>query len=155
MDQIKWCMQQKKGIELVEPSNNLHEAYLIKAEEALDTLRSSKSKDWQLTTAYYTIYHGIYSLLMKIGIKCEIHSCTIEFTKRFLNKYFSIDDLELLDKAFSARIDAQYYVNRKVPDANYDLIIKKTPGFLVKCKNIILEEKGINEFRKKMESLKS
>ena len=45
MDQIKWCMQQKKGIELVEPSNNLRDAYLIKAEEALDTLRTSKSRD--------------------------------------------------------------------------------------------------------------
>lgn len=51
MDQIKWCMQQKKGIELVEPSDNLSDAYLIKAEDALDTLKTSKSRDWQLTTA--------------------------------------------------------------------------------------------------------
>ncbi len=45
MDQIKWCMQQKKGIELVEPSDNLKDAYLIKAEEALDTLKTSNAKD--------------------------------------------------------------------------------------------------------------
>ncbi len=44
-------MQQKKGIELVEPSDNLSDAYLIKAEDALDTLKTSKSRDWQLTTA--------------------------------------------------------------------------------------------------------
>ena len=147
MDQIKWCIQQKKGIELVEPSKNLRDAYLIKAEEALDTLRTSKSRDWQLTTAYYTIYHGIYSLLMKIGIKCEIHSCSIEFTKRFLKNHFLPEDFELIDKAFSARIDSQYYVNRKVPDQNYELIIKKTPAFLVKCKNIVLEQKEIQDIR--------
>ena len=131
MDQMKWCLTQKKGIELVEPSDNLRDAYIIKAEEALETLRTSKSRDWQLTTAYYTIYHGIYSLLMTIGVKCEIHSCTIEFTKRFLKEYFTSDDFELIDKAFSARIDSQYYVNRKVPDQNYDLIMKKTPLLLI------------------------
>ncbi|NOQ37348.1 hypothetical protein GQ472_00540 [archaeon] len=153
MDQIKWYLDQKKGIELVEPTDNLRAAYFIKAEEALDTLRTSKSRDWQLTTAYYTIYHGIYSLLMKLGVKCEIHSCTIEFTKRFLKDYFSAEDFELIDKAFSARINSQYYVNRKVSDQNYDLIIKKTPAFLVKCKNVVLEQKEIESIRKNISSL--
>jgi len=154
MDQIKWCLNQKKGIELVEPNDNLREAYLIKADEALETLRTSKIKDWQLTTAYYAIYHSLYSLLMKIGVKCEIHSCTIEFAKRFLKKYFSAEDFELVDKAFSARIDSQYYVNREVPDENYNLIIKKTPAFLVKCKNIVIEQEEMNKIRKQIASLK-
>ena len=154
MDKIKWCMQQKKGMELVEPSDNLREAYLIKADEALEVLRATDIRDWQLTTAYYAIYHGIYSLLMKIGIKCEIHSCTIEFTKRFLKNHFTPDDFELIDKAFSARIDSQYYVNREVPDRNYDLIMKKTPAFLVKCKNIVLEQKEIIEIRARISSVR-
>ncbi len=148
-------MQQKKGIELVEPSDNLQDAYLIKAEESLDTLRTTKSRDWQLTTAYYTIYHGIYSLLMKIGIKCEIHSCTIEFTKRFLKNYFSDDDFDLIDMAFSARIDSQYYVNRRVPDPKYDSILKKTPLFLVKCKNFVFEQSEINDIRGKIAALRN
>jgi len=154
MDKIEWCKKQKKGIELVESSDNLRDAYLIKAEDALDTLKTSKSRDWQLTTAYYTIYNGIYSLLMKIGIKCEIHSCTIEFIKRFLKNHFSPQDFELIDKAFSARIDSQYYVNRQVPDQNYDLIMKKTPAFLVKCKNIVLDEKEIQEIRDRIPQTK-
>ena len=154
MDKIKWCMQQKKGMELVEPSDNLREAYLIKADEALEVLRATDIRDWQLTTAYYAIYHGIYSLLMKIGIKCEIHSCTIEFTKRFLKNHFTPDDFELIDKALSARIDSQYYVNREVPDQNYDLIMKKTPAFLVKCKNIVLEQKEIIEIRARISSVR-
>lgn len=147
MDQIKWCLNQKKGIELVKPSENLRDAYLIKAEEALDTLRTSKSRDWQLTTAYYAIYHGIYSLLMNIGVKCEIHSCTIEFAKRFLKGHLSYDDFELIDKSFSARINSQYYVNRKVPDKNYDIIMKNVATFLVKCKNVILKQNEIKNIR--------
>ncbi len=153
MDQIKWCLNQKKGIEIVESSDNLREAYLIKAEDALDTLKTTKSRDWQLTTAYYAIYNSIYSLLMKIGIKCEIHSCTIEFTKRYLNDHFTQEDFELIDKAFSARIDSQYYVNIQVPNQNYDLILKKTPAFMVKCKNIVLEQKEVIEIRAKVSSL--
>lgn len=154
MDKIKWCLNQKKGIELVEPNDNLREAYLIKADEALETLRTSKIKDWQLTTAYYAIYHSLYSLLMMIGVKCEIHSCTIEFAKRFLKEYFSAEDFKLIDKAFSARIDSQYYVNREVPDENYALIIKKTPAFLVKCKNIVIEQEDIDKIREQLRSLR-
>ena len=153
MDKIRWCLNQRKGIEIVEPSDNLRDAYLIKAEESLEALRTVKIRDWQLTTAYYAIYHGIYSLLMKMGIKCEIHSCTIEFAKRHLTEHFAPEDFELIDKAFSARIDSQYYVNREVPDQNYEIIIKKTPAFLVKCKNVVLEQKEIENLREKISAM--
>lgn len=122
MDQIKWCLSQRKGIELVEPSGNLREAYLLKADKTLEVLQATKIRDWQLTTAYYAMYHGLYSLLMKIGIKCEIHTCTIEFAKRFLKQHFTAEDFILLDKAFRARNDAQYYVNREVTNEDYQLI---------------------------------
>jgi uncharacterized protein (UPF0332 family) len=140
-------MQQKKGIELVEPSNNLHQAYLLKAEEALVESNSAASKSWKLVTAYYAIYYGVYSLLMKMGVKSEIHSCTIEFAKRALKAHLSLDDFKLIDRAFEARNDSQYYVNRQVPQEGYEMITGKTPGFLVKCKNIVLEEKEILEKR--------
>ncbi len=150
MDQIKWCIKQKKGIELIEPNNNLKEAYIIKAEEALTTLKTTTSRDWQLTTAYYTIYNSIYSILMKIGVKCEIHSCTIELAKQFLNKHLTKEDFELIDKAFSARIDSQYYVNREVPNKNYELILKNAATFMIKCKNMNLKEEEINTIRNKI-----
>lgn len=92
---------------------------------------------------------------MKIGIKCEIHSCTIEFAKRYLKDHFTPEDFELIDKAFSARIDSQYYVNRNVPDHNYDLIMKKTPAFLVEYKNIVLDQKEIIEIRARVSSVRS
>jgi uncharacterized protein (UPF0332 family) len=154
MDQIKWCLNQKKGIELVEPNDNLREAYLLKADETLDVLKGTKVRDWQLTTAYYAMYHGLYSLLMKIGIKCEIHTCTIEFAKRYLDKHFTKDDFILLDKAFRARNDAQYYVNREVTNEDYQLILKKAPQFLVKCKNIILDQNEIIEIRARISSVR-
>ena len=153
MDQMKWCLHKRNGIELVEPSDNLRDAYLIKSEDALEVLRTTTKRDWQLTTAYYTIYHGIYSLLMKIGVKCEIHKCTIEFAKGFLKEQFTKEDFILLDKAFKARNDTQYYVNREVTHEDFQLIINKAPAFLVKCKNLILTQKEINEIREKIKAL--
>jgi len=41
-----------------------------------------------------------------------------------------------------------------VPDENYNLIIKKTPAFLVKCKNIVIEQEEMNKIRKQIASLK-
>ena len=113
-------------------------------------MQENISRDWKISTAYYSLYFSLYALLIRIGRKCEIHSCTIEFAKRFLNKHFSKEDFDLIDKAFSARIDSQYYVNREVPDMNYQLIIKKAPSFLVKCKNIIIEQKETLEIREKI-----
>jgi len=49
MDQIRWCVKQKKGIELVEPNDNLRAAYFLKAEEALETLRTTRIRTFSCT----------------------------------------------------------------------------------------------------------
>ena len=141
MDKIKWCVGKKEGLALIEPNSNLAEAYTKKAEEALESMRLNTIKDWKISTAYYTIYFSLYSLLVRVGIKCEIHSCTIEFAKQFLREYFK------------ARIDSQYYVDRTVPDSQYNKMVELAPEFLVKCKSILikLNEKKINEIRKKFQ----
>ncbi len=84
-----------------------------------------------------------------IGIKCEIHSCTIEFAKRFLKEFFSEEEFKSTEESLKARIDSQYYVDRTVPDEQYHKMVKNTPEFLVKCKSILikLNEKKVNSIR--------
>ena len=82
MDKIKWCAGKKEGLSLIEPNSDLANAYIKKAEEALESMRVNIIKDWKISTAYYTIYFSLYAVLMKLGVKCEIHSCTIEFAKK-------------------------------------------------------------------------
>src|SRR3989338_6976484 len=146
MDKIKWCAKQKQGLSIIEPNSDLANAYIKKAEEALESMRVNIIKDWKISTAYYTVYFSLYAILIKIGIKCEIHSCTIEFARRFLKEFFSEEELEFTEDSLKARIDSQYYVDRIVPDEQYDKMIKKAPEFLVKCKSILvkLNEKKIN-----------
>ena len=149
MDKIKWCTRKKEGLSLIEPNSDLANAYIKKAEEALESMRVNTIKDWKISTAYYTIYFSLYAILMKLGVKCEIHSCTIEFTKRFLKEYFEETELYFTEDSLKARIDSQYYIDRTVPDEQYNKMIQKTPEFLVKCKSIIikLNEKKVNEIR--------
>ena len=153
MDKIKWCAGKKEGLSLIEPNSNLAEAYIKKAEEALESMRINVIKDWKISTAYYTLYFSLYSVLIKIGIKCEIHSCTIAFAKRFLREFFSEEDLDFTEDSLKARIDSQYYIDRTVPDEQYNKMVKNAPEFLVKRKSILikLNEKKINEIRKEFQ----
>ncbi len=138
---------------MVEPNSNLAEAYIKKAEEALESLRVNVIKDWRISTAYYSAYFSIYALLIKTGIKCEIHSCTIEFAKRFLKEYFTEEELNFIEDSLKARINSQYYVDLTVPDLQYNNMVGRAPEFLVKCKSVLskLNENKIREIRKKFQ----
>lgn len=151
MATIDWCKNQEKGIKPIEPNDNLFQEYIQTAEETLDILKSikGKSKVWLATTKYYCEYFAVYALLMKIGIKCEIHDCTIaicellEKIKIIPNGYTAIlrEDKQL-------RIDNQYYLkNRDVP-LDYNKILE----FVLKVKDIgaKLTNAKINEIRKKI-----
>jgi len=153
MNKIRWCIKKRGGLELIEPNSNLANAYIHKAEEALESIQVNVIKDWKISTAYYTIYFSLYALLMKIGVKCEIHSCTIEFAKEFLKEYFNEDELEFTKDSMKARIDSQYYIDRTIPDIQFNNLIKTAPAFLVKCKSVLLKlnEKKISEIRKRIQ----
>jgi uncharacterized protein (UPF0332 family) len=138
---------------MINSNRNLADAYIIKAEEALESMRINKVRDWKISTAYYALYFSLYAILMRIGVKCGIHSCTLEFARSYLKNYFGDDEIDFLEDSLKARIDTQYYINRQVPDKHVEDMIKTAPEFLVKSKSIILKlnEKEINEIRKRLE----
>ncbi len=152
---IKGCLNQKKGLELVEPNEELTKAYIKKAEDSLRATEMLKNnKDWEISSSYYTMYFSLYAIPMKIGIKYEIHSCTISFMKHFLNIYFTIKEIELIEKSKEARIDTQYYSDRNISDNLYNEMINKSVLFLTKCKEIAnnLTEQEIKNIRKKIKT---
>jgi uncharacterized protein (UPF0332 family) len=109
-----WCLKQKRGIRITEPNLNLTKAYLKKATSALNTMTATlqiNEADWTATTAYYARYFALYALLMKIGIKSEIHDCTINVAQLLANhgilRQSLVDDIA---EAKQKRIDTQYYV---------------------------------------------
>jgi uncharacterized protein (UPF0332 family) len=149
MVEIKWCVKKKGGISIIEPNSNISKVYIKKAEDALESMRINTIKEWKIATSYYSLYFSLYSILTKIGIKSEIHSCTIEFAKTFLKDYFYKKDFDFLEDSLKARIDSQYYVNKTISEEQFMKMMKQTPNFLIKCKSILikLNEKRITEIR--------
>jgi uncharacterized protein (UPF0332 family) len=138
---LKWCLRQKQGLKEVEANDNLADSYAKMADDAIGTM--NREKDYNLvfsvSACYYSMYYSLLSILRKIGIKCEIHSCSIEFMRAFLSGYFSKEDIELIKKAFDARNISQYYADRVVDQKEINHIISKAPGFVSKSKEILSE----------------
>ncbi len=156
MDKIIWCLKQKNGVELVEPNDNLAQAYIKKAESSLRAASVLKdNQDWEISSSYYTMYFSLYAILMKIGVKSEIHSCTITLMEQFLKDFFTYDEIELIEKAQKARIDTQYYSDRNISDRIYYRMRSERAGFLAKCKETIsnLTEQEICKIRDSLKKL--
>jgi len=131
MKKINWCKKQERGIKLIEPNENLSKEYFENAEESLRVLRSIKetqSNMWLATTKYYIEYFAVYSILMKLGIKCEIHDCTISLTK-FLESEEIIKEgfSKILESDKELRIDNQYYLKNKPVKIDFE----ELSGFLI------------------------
>ncbi|MEK6828077.1 MAG: hypothetical protein AABX78_01890 [Nanoarchaeota archaeon] len=145
---IDWC--KKQGMKLIEPNDNLSEEYYGSAEETLrvtNLIKNSGSNMWLATQKYYTEYLAAYSLLMKIGIKSEIHSCTIEVIQILeKEKIIDFEFSKVLEQDKELRIDNQYYLKNK--PVNFDS--KKLSDILLKVRNILDTITGadINRIRK-------
>ena len=121
------------------------------ADNALGTM--NRERNYNLTFAisagYYSMYYSLYSVLMKIGVKCEIHSCTLVFMKELLAEFYTKEDFKLLSKSFDLRNIAQYYVDKVIDTKESDLIMNKAPLFVNTSKDILsrLNENDIKKIR--------
>ena len=154
---LKWCCNKKEGIRLIEPNDNLSLGYIQMAENAIGTMNREKSLNMQfaISACYYSMYYSLYSILMKIGVKCEIHTCTLELMKKLLSDFYSAEDYKIISKAFDARNTSQYYVNKIVAKEDTDFIFSKTQYFLNKSQDILskLNEKDILKIRKQIDGV--
>src|SRR3989339_1388217 len=149
MNKMLWCLTLNKSLELVEPNANLSKAYQEKGAKALETMREITDKEWKISAAYYSMYFSLYAILQKTGIKCENHTCSIEFAKVFLTEYFTSPELTLISDSMQARVDSQYYTNREVSEITIAEMIKQAPLFWVKCRGVVdkLDEKKVQKIR--------
>lgn len=154
MANLKWCCNKKEGIRLIEPNENLSLGYLQMAENATGTMNREKSLNMQfaISACYYSMYYSLYSVLMKIGVKCEIHKCTIEFMKKLLLEFYSNEDYKIISKAFDVRNTSQYYVDKIVTKEDTDFIFSKAQYFLNKSKEILskINENNIKHIRNRI-----
>ena len=137
-------MEQKKGIELVEPNENLSVTYIREADDTIEVMNHSKGT-WINVTGYYACYHGLYAILMKCGIKCETHDCTIALMGLL---GFDSSKVTFMKKLKEQRIEAQYYLRPTVLD------FTEVKQFLLDCKGLLrkITENFINDVRDKVKN---
>ena len=154
---LKWCCNKKEGIKLIKPNDNLSSGYTQMAENAIGTMNREKSLNLQfaISACYYSMYYSLYSILMKIGVKCEIHTCTLEFMKKLLLDFYSEEDYKIISKAFEVRNTSQYYVDKIVSKEDTEFIFSKASYFLNKSNKILskINEKDILKIRKEVEEV--
>ena len=155
---LKWCCEKKGGIQLIEPNENLAGGYVEMARAAIGTMNREKSLNMQfaISACYYSMYYSLYAILQKIGVKCEIHTCTLELMRRLLTDFYSKEDFKIISKAFDVRNTSQYYVDKIVSKEDIDLIMSNASYFLGKSKEILskINEKDINKIREELGKLK-
>ena len=138
MTSILWCLRQKNGLELGEPSLDVSRSYLAMADESCIALNAAKqSRIWSATISYYIFYYALYALMLRLGVKCEIHTCSLLFMKAYLQPFYTSDDVVAIEKAFQARIDAQYYSDRSVSEQSLDEVKNSSIAFLTKTKGLV------------------
>jgi len=155
MKKIIWCKKKQGGRKIQEPNDNLSREYYKNAEESLRVLRNiinTKSNIWIATTKYYIEYFAVYSVFMKIGIKCEIHDCTLAFLKILEEKdIFEEGTYKILEEDKELRIDNQYYLKNKLVEIDFE----KLSSFLISIRNSLekLDNKETSRIRRFIEEI--
>ncbi len=111
-------LHKQKALLLVEPSDDIRDAYLKKSESYLASaklLLDNERYEEAVSMGYYSMYYSAQALFFATGIRCENHSAAI----MLLEDIFGIDN-SAIKSAKAERIDKQYYVTSA--PVRYDVI---------------------------------
>jgi uncharacterized protein (UPF0332 family) len=123
---------------MVKPSENLVKAYLQKSRNAVKSMEVNAQAglvEWAVSASYYAKYFAVYSLLTKIGIKCEIHDCTITLFEYLFGDIITKEMLTDLRNSKENRVEAQYYTQEIRVELEQE--IKKTKQFVLEIEKVI------------------
>jgi len=151
MGKIDWCRGQKNGLRLVSSDSDIAQGYLKMAKDSLEVMGREKDKSliFGVSAGYYSIYYSLYAVMQKIGIKSEIHSCSIAFVKKFFEEFYSSEDFDLIEIAFGLRNTLQYYVGRDINEDSLKRLWVEAYDFFVKSRDVLvrLSEGKVKEIR--------
>lgn len=144
LDFLKKLRKEGK-LKLVEPSEEVKQAYLKKSESYIDSAKllfKNKKFEEAISMAYYSMYYSLLALLFRVGIKSENHTASIILLKEL----FGLDNSEIL-KAKKERVDKQYYVDFKIAENDVNVLLKIAESFNATIFDF-LEKMNLNEIEK-------
>jgi uncharacterized protein (UPF0332 family) len=151
-----WCLKQTKGIRLVQPSANLVKAYLEKSRNALKSMEVNAQAsiiEWAVSASYYAKYFAVYALLSKVGVKCEIHDCTITLFEYLFSDAAPAEIIKDLRNSKEDRVETQYYTHEIRVDLEQVMLSAKR--FVLEIEKVLdgLDSERIAELQKRLSAL--
>ena len=129
-------------LELVEPSDNMCESYLKKANDSFKSaklLLEHELFENSIQLSYYTMYNSLLGLLFKCGIKSENHAGSILIFKHLFKRR---ELFEMISKAKEGRIEVQYYVASVQSGESARAMLMNAEEFLVQMKLMMANMKS-------------
>jgi len=96
--------------------------------------------EWGISASYYARYFAVYALFQKLGIKSEIHDCTIALFKDLFRNELPKGLISEFERAKADRVEAQYYTEQLV--VNTKKTIDDTKNFVMEIERI---SDGLNQ----------
>jgi len=130
--------RQSKGIRLLKPSDNLVKAYLVKSRNALRSMDVNAKEgiaEWAVSASYYAKYFVVYALLEKIGVRCEIHDCTIALFEYLFHNRAPPELIQELRESKEDRVETQYYP--VTVEVNLEQLKSKTKDFVLEVEKML------------------
>ncbi len=146
---------QQEKINFVNPSENICNSYIKKAENSLKSasilIKNDLYED-SISKSYYTMYNVLTGLLFKIGIKCENHTASI-LLLRLLFKNNTL--YKTIKSAKKERIEKQYCIEEETTKTTALDMFKDAEEFLINIKLIIktIKESEIKNYRNKLKNI--
>ncbi len=152
MEGIDFCFE--RWARVVDPNENLADAFVKKAKNDLVVLRSIPvtDREWRAATAYYARYHMITAILLKIGVDCKDHNCSIRIAECLLSGMLPEIFFVEIKEAKSQRISLQYYTTRAIDETKFGQNLNGVGDFVDDAARFLdsLTRERVEAIRKKL-----
>ena len=131
---IRRCARQRRGVRLVEPSECLRRAYAGKSHDSMRAMQSMMGQgagDWAYSASYHAMYFSARAVLMRAGIKCEMHSCTIALIGHLFGGSIDAGLVGDFEEAMKMQIEAMSHTTLDGPVKESDRLAATTCRFVL------------------------
>lgn len=156
MNHLQWCLSKDNGIRIVAPSEKLETAYREKSKTALKSMEANRREgivEWAISTSYYAKYFIVYALFAKLGVKSEIHSCTIALFEYLVGDDLPAGLVQNFRRSKEEKVETQYYP--LTAEVDLDNVATETKAFVLEVERLLdrLTSKHIAQLQRKLHDL--
>lgn len=156
MNHLRWCLSKDNGIRIVAPSEKLEVAYREKSKTALKSMEANRREgiaEWVISTGYYAKYFIVYVLFAKLGVKSEIHSCTIALFEYLVGEDLPASLVQNFRRSKEERVETQYYP--LTAELDPDDVATETRAFVLEVERLLdsLTATRIAQLQRKLHDL--